>query len=127
MIVIAGSGMMTGGRILHHLAAWGSDKNNTILLVGYQTPGTRGATLLGGAPSLRLFGDDVPIRAEVVNLDMLSGHADADELIAWVRSFPWRPRQVLLNHGEPEGSAAKPFARVLFSCSVKRALGCSKR
>lgn len=106
MIVIAGSGMMTGGRILHHLAAWGGDKKNTILLVGYQAPGTRGSTLLSGSATLRLFGEEVPMRAEVARIDALSGHADAAELVAWLKSFPWRPRQVLLNHGEPDGGDA---------------------
>ena len=106
MIVIAGSGMMTGGRFLHHLFAWGGDKKNTVLLVGYQAPGTRGSTLLSGSATLRLFGEDVPMRAEIARIDALSGHADADELIAWLKQFPWRPRQVLLNHGEPEGGDA---------------------
>ena len=106
MIVLAGSGMMTGGRILHHLAAWGGDKKNTILLVGYQAPGTRGAALLAGDRKLRLFGEDLEIRAEVTKIDALSGHADGDELIAWLRSFGWQPREVLLNHGEPDQSDA---------------------
>ena len=108
MVVVAGSGMMTGGRITHHLVAWGPDERNTVVVVGVglQAPGTRGANLLGGAPTLRLFGDDVPIHAEVVKIDMLSDHADSDELLEWVRSFSWRPRQVLLNHGDPDASDA---------------------
>lgn len=106
MIVLAGSGMMTGGRILHHLKAWGGDARNTILLVGYQASGTRGDTLRKGAKTLRLFGEDIPIAAEVARIDGLSGHADAGELVGWLKGFSWRPQQVLLNHGEPEGADA---------------------
>ena len=101
MIIVAGAGMLTGGRILHHLRAFGNDHRNTILLAGYQAPGTRGDALLRGERALRMHGGLVPIRAEVVQLDGFSGHADQVELMAWLRAFPERPREVFLAHGEP--------------------------
>lgn len=104
MVVISASGMLTGGRILHHLVAYGSDPANAIVLTGFQAGGTRGAALLGGAGSLRIFGKDVPIRAEVVNLDSMSAHADADELLAWMRSAPRAPDSVYVTHGEPSAA-----------------------
>jgi metallo-beta-lactamase family protein len=100
MIIISASGMLTGGRILHHIAAYGSDPRNAIVLTGYQAVGTRGSALLGGASSLRIFGKDVAIRAEVVSLDSLSAHADADELMAWMAEVPESPRAVYVTHGE---------------------------
>jgi metallo-beta-lactamase family protein len=101
MVIISASGMLTGGRILHHLAAYGSDHNNAIVLTGFQAGGTRGAALLAGAGTLRIFGRDVPIRAEVVNLDSLSAHADANELLAWMKTAPAAPEVVYVTHGEP--------------------------
>jgi metallo-beta-lactamase family protein len=102
MIIIAGAGMITGGRILHHLRAFGDDPRTTILLAGHQAAGTRGAQLLAGARSLRIHGRDVPIRAEVARLEGLSGHADQPELLQWLASAPAPPRSVYLVHGEPE-------------------------
>jgi metallo-beta-lactamase family protein len=104
MVIISASGMLTGGRVLHHLAAYGSDRNNAVVLTGFQAGGTRGAALAGGARSLRIFGRDVPIRAEVVLLDSLSAHADADELLAWMRATPRAPQQVYVTHGEPSAA-----------------------
>ena len=101
MVIISASGMLTGGRILHHLAAYGSDHNNAIVLTGYQAGGTRGAALLAGAGTLRIFGRDVPIRAEVVNLDSLSAHADANEMLKWLKTAPSAPEIVYVTHGEP--------------------------
>ncbi|MGZ8804331.1 MAG: MBL fold metallo-hydrolase RNA specificity domain-containing protein [Microbacterium sp.] len=101
MIIISASGMLTGGRILHHLAAYGSDRRNAIVLTGFQAAGTRGSALLGGAGSLRIFGRDVPIRAEVVSLASLSAHADADEILAWMAAVSDPPRAVYVTHGEP--------------------------
>ncbi len=104
MIIISASGMLTGGRVLHHIAAYGDDPRNAILLTGYQAPGTRGGALAGGADSLRIFGRDVPIRAEVVQLQSMSAHADADDLMRWLRNGIVPDARVALNHGEP-GSA----------------------
>jgi metallo-beta-lactamase family protein len=101
MVIISASGMLTGGRILHHLAAYGSDRRNAIVLTGFQAAGTRGAALLAGAQSLRIFGRDVPIRAEVVSLASLSAHADADEIMAWMAAVSEPPRAVYVSHGEP--------------------------
>ncbi|GAA1757693.1 MBL fold metallo-hydrolase [Agromyces humatus] len=101
MIIISASGMLAGGRILHHLVAYGSDRHNAIVLTGYQAGGTRGSALLGGARSLRIFGRDVPIRAEVVAMDSLSAHADADELLAWMGAVDRPPEAVYVTHGEP--------------------------
>lgn len=104
MIIISASGMATGGRVLHHLEAFGPDDRNAILLAGYQAGGTRGAALVGGARTLRMFGRDVPIRAEVIQLEGFSGHADAAELLAWMRTAPTPPRMVYVTHGEPDAS-----------------------
>jgi metallo-beta-lactamase family protein len=104
MVIISASGMLTGGRILHHLVAYASDHNNAIVLTGFQAGGTRGAALLAGAGTLRIFGRDVPIRAEVVNLDTLSAHADADEVLAWLGAAPAAPEMVYVAHGEPSAA-----------------------
>lgn len=104
MIIISASGMLAGGRILHHLNAYATDPDNAIILTGFQAGGTRGAALRTGARSLRIFGRDVPVRAEVVSVDTMSAHADADELIAWMRTMRARPRQVYVTHGEPEAA-----------------------
>lgn len=101
MVIVSASGMATGGRVLHHLAAFGGDARNAIVLCGYQAGGTRGAALAAGEKMLRIFGRDVPILAEVVQLSAASAHADADELLAWLHSAPRRPRGVFLTHGEP--------------------------
>lgn len=101
MIIIAASGMMTGGRILHHLVEFGSDPANAIVLTGFQAAGTRGAALARGATALRIFGRDVPIRAEVVQLESMSAHADAGEIMRWLRQAPAPPAMTYVTHGEP--------------------------
>ena len=101
-VVISASGMATGGRILHHLKAFAPHARNTIVLTGYQVPGTRGASLAAGERQIRIFGEWVPIKADVVNLRMLSAHADADELIRWASGFTAPPRKVFVVHGEPQ-------------------------
>ncbi len=106
MIILSASGMLTGGRILHHLVAFGSDHRNAILLGGYQAGGTRGAALVGGAEHLRIFGADVAIQAEVVPLQSFSGHADADELLAWMAGATPAPAITYITHGEPEAADA---------------------
>jgi len=109
MIVLSASGMLTGGRVLHHLFQVAPDHRNTILITGYQAAGTRGEALLNGAASLRVFGEDIPVRARVVHLDTLSAHADADELMAWLASAPRPPAAVSIVHGE--ASAADTLRR----------------
>lgn len=106
MVIIAGSGMATGGRVVHHLKAFAPDARNTIVLVGYQAPGTRGASLAGGAPAVKIHGEYVPIHAQVVQLHGLSAHADAEELMTWVTGLEKPPRQTFITHGEPEQSLA---------------------
>lgn len=106
MIILSASGMLAGGRVLHHLAAFAPDARNAILLSGYQAGGTRGAVLAGGADVLRLFGRDVPIRAEVVTLQSFSGHADADEILAWMGGATRKPRMTYITHGEPDAADA---------------------
>lgn len=100
-IVIAGSGMMTGGRILNYLEHALPDKTSTILLVGYQALGTRGRQLRDGLPEIKLFGRFISAKAKVVELPGLSAHADQKELIAWLRNFE-SPERVFLVHGEPQ-------------------------
>lgn len=110
-VIISASGMATGGRVLHHIRQHGPDERSTIVLVGYQAPGTRGADLQAGRRSLRMFGQDIVIRAEVASLDGLSAHADADDLLRWVRTLPRPPKKVFLVHGE--APAAEAFAQRL--------------
>ncbi len=102
MIVISASGMATGGRVLHHLVAFAPRPETLILLPGYQAPGTRGASLVAGAETLRIHGRTVPVRAEVVQLDVFSAHADQGDLLAWLAQRPRDPHRVFLVHGEPE-------------------------
>ena len=105
-IVIAGSGMATGGRVLHHIKAFGPEAKNTILFAGYQAVGTRGARLLAGETEIKMFGQWIPIRAEIANLPELSAHADAGEIIRWLRGFEKPPRRTFIVHGEPDASDA---------------------
>ena len=105
-IVISASGMATGGRILHHLKAFAPDPRNTIMITGYQVPGTRGASIIAGERQIRIYGEWVAINAQVANLAMLSAHADADELIRWAKGFTAPPRRVFVVHGEPQPADA---------------------
>src|SRR5690606_27347383 len=93
-IIVAGAGMLTGGRILHHLRAFGGDPRNTIIIAGYQAPGTRGAALLAGTETLRIFGEDVRIRCHVELIEELSAHADYAEITEWLKNFEQSPRTV---------------------------------
>lgn len=101
MVIIAGSGMATGGRVVHHIKAYGGDHRNTILFTGFQAPGTRGSALVNGAREVRIHGEYVEIRAEVAQLAMLSAHADRGELLEWLRQVKRPPSQVYVTHGEP--------------------------
>ena len=105
-VIISASGMLTGGRVLHHLARLLPDDRNLILLVGYQAAGTRGRALLEGARSLKIHGGEVPAVARCVALHGLSGHGDADELMRWVRSGGFKPEAVFVTHGEPGAASA---------------------
>ena len=105
-VILAGSGMATSGRVLHHLATYGPDRRNTILLSGFQAAGTRGRSLVEGAKELKIHGQWVPIAAEVRELDMLSAHADAGEILRWLSGFRRKPRSVFIVHGEPHAADA---------------------
>lgn len=107
-IVISASGMLTGGRVLHHVVTFGPDPRNAIVLSGFQAGGTRGAALVRGERSLRIFGEEVPIRAEVVQIEGLSGHADANELMAWLGDAQ-APEMTYVTHGEPDSADALRF------------------
>lgn len=105
MIIISASGMVTGGRILHHLAARSGDPRNSIVLVGFQAPATRGRALADGARSIKFFGSYHHVRARVHRVG-LSAHADERELVGWVGSADELPGTVFAVHGEPDRSAA---------------------
>ncbi|MGE5117763.1 MAG: MBL fold metallo-hydrolase [Betaproteobacteria bacterium] len=105
-VIISASGMASGGRVLHHLKALAPDPRHTILFVGFQAAGTRGASLVAGAPAVKLLGGWVDVRAEVVNLASLSAHADRGELLAWIAALPRPPRRVFVTHGEPQAADA---------------------
>ncbi len=106
MIVIASSGMATGGRILHHLAHRLPDSRNTVLFVGYQAEGTRGRSLLEGARQLKIHGQMVDVRAEIKMLGQFSAHADYSEILRWLGNFKRAPKGVFIVHGEPEPRSA---------------------
>ena len=101
VLIVSASGMATGGRVLHHLKRRLPDPRTTVLLVGYQAAGTRGRRLEEGASSLRILGEDVPVRAAVETLHGLSAHADADGLMRWLRAASRPPRRVFVVHGDP--------------------------
>ncbi|MDM7941840.1 MAG: MBL fold metallo-hydrolase [Hydrogenophaga sp.] len=103
-VILSASGMATGGRVLHHLVQYLGDHRNMVVLTGYQAPGTRGATLANGGTQLRIHGQDLPVRAEIVQLQSASAHADAGQLLAWLRALPQPPRRVFVTHGDMEAS-----------------------
>jgi metallo-beta-lactamase family protein len=105
-IIISASGMATGGRVLHHLKVYAPDPRNTVLFAGFQAGGTRGAAMTRGAENVKIHGSYVPVRAEVDNLHMLSAHADADEIMAWLRNFRRAPKETFVTHGEPDAADA---------------------
>jgi metallo-beta-lactamase family protein len=104
MVILAASGMATGGRVLHHLANYAGDHRNMVILTGYQAPGTRGATLASGRSTVRIHGQDVTVRAEVVQIESASAHADGNQLLSWLHKMPSAPGQVYVVHGEREAS-----------------------
>jgi metallo-beta-lactamase family protein len=121
VIIIAGSGMATGGRILHHLRQRLPDARTTVLLVGYQAAGTRGRLLRDGASRVRIFGDEVPVRAAVMATDAMSAHADQGEILRWLAGFRRPPRATYCVHGEPQAAAAlqkEITARLSWRCAV---------
>lgn len=105
-VILSASGMLAGGRVLHHLRHLAPDPKNTLLFCGFQASGTRGAAILGGADEIRVHGRDVPIRCEVARMDAWSAHADHKEILDWLRRWPAPPQQVFVVHGEPEAADA---------------------
>jgi len=105
-IIISANGMATGGRVLHHIKYYAPNSLNTILFSGYQAAGTRGDIMLRGTKQVKMFGELVPINAEVVALNNISAHADYQEILAWLRNMPKPPRKVFVTHGEPHAADA---------------------
>jgi metallo-beta-lactamase family protein len=103
-IVISASGMATGGRILHHLWNRLPDERNTVIFVGFQAAGTRGRRLVDGENEIRIFGQPVPVRAQIERLENLSAHADYREILRWLSGFKRAPEKVFLVHGEPDAA-----------------------
>jgi metallo-beta-lactamase family protein len=99
-VIVASSGMATGGRVVHHLKRRLGDERTAVIFVGYQAGGTRGQALIAGARSVAIHGDRIPVRAEISSLHGLSAHADQDELVQWCRALPGPPQRIFLNHGE---------------------------
>ena len=99
-VIIASSGMATGGRVVHHLFAGLADPRNTVLFVGFQAAGTRGRQLEDGAQYVKIFGQHVPVHARIEKIDGMSAHADSGEIIRWLRTFPRAPKTTYLVHGE---------------------------
>jgi len=119
-VIVSSSGMLSGGRVLHHLRRVLPDPASRVVLAGYQAPGTRGWRLQQGETTLRIHGQDVPVRAGLAAISGLSAHADADELLRWLRGLA-APRRTFVVHGEPAASAALAarLARELgFACET---------
>ena len=106
MIIISASGMATGGRVVHHLKAFAPDARNAILFAGFQPGGTRGAAMVNGADSVKIHGEYIPVRAEVVNMSNISAHADYAEILSWLAHFRTPPRRTFITHGEPAAADA---------------------
>ncbi len=104
-IIVSASGMVTGGRIQHHLAQRLPDPRNTVIFIGFQAQGTRGFTIKSGAPDVKIFGEVIPIRAQIASLEQFSDHADTPELLQWLRTFKKKPNVTYLVHGDPDASS----------------------
>jgi metallo-beta-lactamase family protein len=105
-IIISASGMLTAGRVIHHLHRLLPDPVNLIMLVGYQAAGTRGRAMLNGAKTLKMHGDQVRVRSQFMTVNGLSAHADKDELFRWLSAAESNPPTVFVTHGEPDAAKA---------------------
>jgi len=105
-IIVSASGMIEGGRVVHHLKSMLPDPKNTVLFTGFQAPGTRGERLMSGAETVKIHGEEVPCRAEIVDLDNLSAHGDWKEIVDWLRPAAAAPKMTFVTHGEPESAKA---------------------
>ena len=104
-IIVSSSGMVTGGRVLHHLMQRLSDPRHQVIFIGFQAPGTRGAIIKSGAKTVRIFSEEVSIRARVAALEQFSDHADTEELLRWLQTFRKKPQSTYLVHGEAEAAS----------------------
>ena len=122
-VIISASGMATGGRVLHHIKAFGTDPRNTILFAGFQAVGTRGRAMVDGEREVKIHGEWIDIRAEVADLTMLSAHADSNEIMRWLSGFETAPRKTFIVHGEASASAAlrdRIKAQLGWSCAIPK-------
>ena len=101
MIILSASGMAQGGRVVHHIKEFAPDPKNSILFVGFQAAGTRGAAMLAGVDSIKIHGEYIPVRAEVDFISNLSAHADYSEILDWLSGFESPPKKTFITHGEP--------------------------
>jgi metallo-beta-lactamase family protein len=105
-IIISASGMLTGGRVLHHLKHLAPNPKNSLILTGFQAPGTRGERLLNQEKNIKLYGEFLPVKAEVITLSNLSAHADYEEILSWLKHVQHPPKTVFITHGTPESALA---------------------
>lgn len=119
-IIVSASGMASGGRVLHHLKQMLPNHRNTVLFAGYQSMATRGEKLVHGASSVRIHGQDIPVKARVCHFDAFSAHADANQIVEWLRSIRTPPQQVFVTHGEADAASA-------MSEKISRELGWNAR
>ena len=103
-VIISASGMATGGRVLHHLKHYAPDPKNAIVFAGFQAGGTRGAAMVAGVETIKIHGEYIPVRASVANVEGLSAHADAEEILRWLGGFKRPPKTTFITHGEPMAS-----------------------
>lgn len=116
-VIIAGAGMMNGGRIIHHALRYLSDHRNTILFIGYQSPGTLGWKILNGAPKVFIHGENVSVKCQIKMINAFSAHGDKNKLYEWITKGKSKPKKVLLNHGDKFSSLA--FSEVLKKNKIK--------
>lgn len=125
-IIVAASGMATGGRVVHHLKALAPDARNSIVFAGFQAAGTRGGAMVRGATQIKIHGEWIPVRAEISTLDGFSAHGDRNDLLNWIGALPRPPQHVYVTHGEPEAADSLRQAieeRFRWPCSVPDYLG----
>lgn len=122
-VIISASGMATGGRVLHHIKAFGGDPRNTIIFAGFQSRGTHGRAIVDGVREVKIHGEWMEIRAEVADLTMFSAHADSDEIVRWLRGLEASPARTFIVHGERASSAAlrdRIESSLDWRCSIPR-------
>lgn len=106
VIIISASGMATGGRVIHHIRNFASNPKNTILFSGFQVGGTRGDRMIRGEREIKMFGQMIPMRAEIVQIENISAHADSNEMLDWLAHLKKAPRKLFITHGETEAAQA---------------------